>query len=85
MICPIVKRMRCKILQNHHIEHHMNRYIETLTNKEYLASRGMSQEAADKEIAGLWERRRQLQVFDEIRDGKRQKKIDCIFLDDPFE
>ena len=77
--------MRCRVLQEHHIQNHMNRYIESLTNTSYLKSIGYTKEQADKEIAGLWERRRQLQQFDEIKDGKRQPKVHQIFFGEDLE
>ena len=78
-MCSLLKQSLCKELQNHHIQHHLDRYITTLRNAEYLKSIGFSQKKAQKEIAGLWARRLELQKYDDIIDGKRQKKPHAFF------
>jgi len=79
MTCPGVKRIVCRILRDHHVEYHFNRYIKTLNHKPYREARNLSKEQVDSEIAELWSYRRELQGFDEIKNGTRQKKCRIVF------
>lgn len=78
-MCSILTRTICKELQNHHIKHHLDRYILTLQNAEYIQCIGYSQKQAKQEIAGLWARRLDLQKLDDITDGKRHQKPHAFF------
>lgn len=79
MTCPGVTRIVCRILRDHHMEYHFNRYIKTLHHKPYTEALKLSKEQVDLEIAELWRYRRELQGFDEIKNGTRQKKSRILF------
>tara|TARA_B100001778_G_C18144019_1_gene430793 strand:- start:271 stop:417 length:147 start_codon:yes stop_codon:yes gene_type:complete len=40
----------------------------------------MTKEQANREIMNIYEKRRSLQAFDEVKDGLRVKKVSCILL-----
>lgn len=76
--CPVVKRIVCSQLQKYYIINHLDRYIATLKDIRYQTSLNMTVEACEEQIQKLWEKRIEFQKFDEIIDGKRCKKINCI-------
>tara|TARA_B100001769_G_C22099584_1_gene593448 strand:+ start:548 stop:817 length:270 start_codon:yes stop_codon:yes gene_type:complete len=78
--CPHIKRIVCNALQNYHIEHHISRYVHILRDSEYLNMVNMTKEQANREIMNIYEKRRSLQAFDEVKDGLRVKKVSCILL-----
>ena len=81
MVCHLLKKAICQQLKDYHIQYHFNRYVKTLCNKEYMLSRNMSKAQVDEEIRHLWNRRLQLEQYDEIKNGKRIRKVAkfCFF------
>ena len=76
-----MKRVVCQQLKDYYVQHHFSRYIETLRDKKYMLARNMSKTDVEKEIRHLWDKRLELQKYDEIKDKKRIRKVlqFCVF------
>ena len=79
MVCPVVRRTLCHAARDHYIMNHMNRYVKTLLDKNYMKSINITKDDAMKEISRLYDLRISLQSFDQVVNGKRIKKITKIF------
>tara|TARA_B100000482_G_scaffold112784_1_gene81531 strand:- start:2497 stop:2739 length:243 start_codon:yes stop_codon:yes gene_type:complete len=64
----------CKALQKHHLTYKHIDYIQILSNKGYQKAMGYSNLQIQTYIRNVWDRHLELSAFDEIRNGKRQKK-----------
>lgn len=67
-----------KELEKHFITHHMNRYILTLTNKDYCEVMGITKNQSQQHIRLIWDMRLKYSQFDEIVNGKRRKKVNDL-------
>jgi hypothetical protein len=79
MKCPLVTRFLCHTARDFYIEKHMNRFVKTLLNKEYRQVMNISYKDALKEITFLYDKRRNIQRFDHVCNGIRQKKMSVPF------
>ena len=77
--CVYLTKMICRNIQEYYLCNHLDRYIITLSNMKYLESIGWTKSKAQKEISLLWEKRREIQVYTEIRNRKSQAKVKNTF------
>ena len=79
--CIHITKMICRQIQEHYICTRLDQYIKILNNPSYIEEIGMSQREANLQIQSLWSKRRELQSFTVIRQGKVKKRISNYFPD----
>lgn len=73
--CIHVTKIVCRQIREHYICTRLDQYIRILNNPSYIESIGMSQREANLQIEYLWSKRRELQSFTVIKEGKVKKRI----------
>ena len=61
MRCSFVRCGVCRVLREHYVVHHMNRFVQTLMDKTYLAALRMERDDGMRELSHLYKIRQALQ------------------------
>lgn len=83
MTCRSLNKCICHQLKSFYVSEHFNRYVHTLMDKDYRESLNLTKNQVNIIIRELTDARISLHAYDEIVDGKRQKK-QCKVLDKFF-
>ena len=66
--------MICNALQNYYLKNKHIEYLRILSNKEYQESMGYTDEEIRTTMRRIWDKHIELSAYDEIVNGRRQKK-----------